>query len=313
MVEKNSYTPEKETWTPDIDREVTISSSTRSAVPNPSSASSILPDLVHVSAKGCMLDSDDRYLLVFPLTEGIEIHEFPHDLPKTNGDEVLFIPSFHRIRMRHKSSEGQALVFRFFASIQLCEGKRCPDVSSDASTGKDDKQSKTYIHTTTLKANDAVRLWRDSVVCYLKKGMKLQGLYEHKLRELFSIFWNLYPKSEIEPFFSEFHCHHTGFRSFVFHHFMDARNVEELAELSGLSLSSFKRTFKEEFHQSPLQWVHRQKAYFLYYDLVETDSPLTELADRYKLSSVSYLCAFCKKMLGDTPYAIRNNAPRIDV
>ena len=295
---------------PDIDREISFPS--QMPVLMMSAMASIgMPELVRISSKGRTLDSDDNYLLVFPLTEGIYVTEAPYQFPLTRGNEIFFIPSYTRVRVNAAGDSGWMLVYRFFASIQLCEGRLCPETDGDTALDDTEHPTERKAHTTQIIANKPTLIWRDSVAQYIAKGQRNSAIYEYKLRELFWIFRTLYDPNVIDDFLKEYHCHHSGFRSFVFHHFMDARNVEELADLAGLSLSTFKRVFKDEFHQSPLQWIHKQKAYFLYHDLTQTDIPLKDLAERYMLSSVSYLCAFCKRMLGDTPHAIRQSAGRV--
>ena len=72
-----------------------------------------------------------------------------------------------------------------------------------------------------------------------------------------------------------------------------------------LSLSSFKRHFNQEFGCPPLKWMHEERARHVYTDLADPSLSLKAIAEKNLFSSVSYLCAFCRKMLGNTPLQLR--------
>lgn len=224
---------------------------------------------------------------------------------------MFFIPSFTQIAASSNNTyPAKFLLIPFAPSIQLCQGV-CPHRTKDKNPCSNTKEqnlakaSAIKKGVTALPIKDVIRYWRDNLVLYVEDGLRNANLFEFKLRELFFIFRSFYKTEEVDTFLALLHCTNLGFRAFIYRHHWDCKNVEDLAELSGLSLTTFKRTFREEFGTSPLQWMNEQKAQYLYHDLKNGDASLATLADRYHFSSISYLCAFCKKMLGDTPNNIR--------
>lgn len=279
-----------------------------------SPAVSMLPELYDARVKSRHFDTEEHFLFIFPLSEQIHFRESFLPLPIIGTTEMIFVPSFTRLSVYSPIGTGKYIVLPFIPSIQLCHGI-CPNNGcrgGKQASNKDDslseaaKANKTL--STQLRLHPAAIAWRNTISEYVTQGIKSLFVFEYKLRELFFIFREFYPREEVSSFLSLFHCSNLGFRSFIFRHHWDCRNVEELAELSGLSLTTFKRAFKEEFHTSPLQWMHEQKARYLLRDLEESKATLSELAERYHFSTVSYLCAFCKKMFGDTPNGIRRKS-----
>lgn len=70
-----------------------------------------------------------------------------------------------------------------------------------------------------------------------------------------------------------------GFNGRVLENYRDATSVKELATLCGMSLSSFKRQFAEEFGEPASRWMQKQMVGMIKYKLVDMDSPLLEIAE----------------------------------
>ncbi len=58
-------------------------------------------------------------------------------------------------------------------------------------------------------------------------------------------------------------------RNFIEHHFKMPYTVDQLASMAGMSLSTFYREFKEEFDETPHQWVKKRRLQ-LAYELLKT-------------------------------------------
>lgn len=262
--------------------------------------------LAHGAARP--IETEDEYALVIPLNGDIVVRETPYLDRVLHQDQMLLMPHFTQLTLHTLAEESSVLTLRFLPSIQLCAG-RCPNkghCSADLGRHHRVTASDTQLvsATTCLEIKQPIYSWCQTVVSYIRRGSTTLSLYEYKLREFFYILRNFYDRNVADAFLEKFHCNNVGFRAFVFRHNLDCRNVEELAEILGMSLSTFKRTFKEEFNCPPLQWMHKQKAVYIYRDLIAKELTLAEIAQKYHFSSVSYLCAFCKKMLNATPMKI---------
>jgi AraC-like DNA-binding protein len=82
--------------------------------------------------------------------------------------------------------------------------------------------------------------------------------------------------------------------------------LEEVAEVSGYSLSHFKFKFREYFGISPAEYISIQKITAAEKELLSTDISITDLAFKYGFSSSNYFCTVFKKVLGFTPSRYRS-------
>lgn len=85
------------------------------------------------------------------------------------------------------------------------------------------------------------------------------------------------------------------------------RNItlQELAELSGYSLSHFKFKFKEEFGITPAEYITLQKISVAEQELSSSDISITDLAYKLGFSSSNYFCTVFKKYRNVTPSEYR--------
>lgn len=299
---------------PDVDADLTFVNDNTSRRLLLSPALTEIPSLYedHI-ARRRHFDTGEGFLLIFPLSDGLNLRESLDEEISLSPRDMYFVPSFTQVTISAQVRESSYIVLPFGPSIQLCNGICPSQCKSSLSHAKEkdenmEEASLSQHFVTRLELKPISFYWRQTLLEALRLFVESKSFYEQKLRELFFFFREIYPREDLNVFLKLFHCHNYGFRAFVYRHHWDCDTVEELAELSQLSLSTFKRIFKEEFRTSPLRWINDQKARYLLRDLEDTEDSLAELAERYHFSTVSYLCAFCKKMLGRTPYAIRKES-----
>ena len=95
------------------------------------------------------------------------------------------------------------------------------------------------------------------------------------------------------------------FRNLVLTHYRKANNTEELAELCGYGIHTFRRVFKKEFDIPVYQWLIKKRAENIRYRLSQSFVPLTDIIDEFNFSSAQHFNSFCKQYLGDTPGNLR--------
>lgn len=83
--------------------------------------------------------------------------------------------------------------------------------------------------------------------------------------------------------------------------------LQELADISGYSLSHFKYIFKEYFGITPAEYISLQKINYAEKELMNSDISVTELAHKLSFSSSNYFCTVFKKVLGVTPSEYRKS------
>lgn len=252
------------------------------------------------------IETKGDYAFVFLISGSLKITSMGEKIVDFFHDHVYLIPMGKLFEV-HAQERAKFLLFHFSPSINLCLGK-CPhDLNRHfgkhnfchTSSGRRDGRI------TNLQLKGAMVSWLNSVLFYLENDTKNISVYEIKLREFFYVLRLSLTTIELDEFLVSYHCRNVGFRSFVFRHHLECKTVEELSEMIGISSSSAKRMFLEEFGIPPLKWMHEQRAKYIYRDLAEQKMTLQEIADRYHFSSISYLCVFSRKMFGATPLKTR--------
>lgn len=78
-------------------------------------------------------------------------------------------------------------------------------------------------------------------------------------------------------------------------------SMNELARLSGRSLSAFKRDFEEHFHTSPGHWIRRKRIEHAHFLLRNTPKNVSEVSMEIGYESVSHFIQAYKVQYGSTP------------
>lgn len=78
-------------------------------------------------------------------------------------------------------------------------------------------------------------------------------------------------------------------------------SMNELARLSGRSLSAFKRDFEQHFHTSPGHWLRRKRLEHAHFLLRNTDKNVSEVSMEIGYESVSHFIKAYKEQYGATP------------
>ena len=82
-------------------------------------------------------------------------------------------------------------------------------------------------------------------------------------------------------------------------------SMNELARLSGRSLSAFKRDFESHFRTSPGQWIRHRRLEHAHFLLRNTDSNVSEVSMDIGYESVSHFIKAYKHQYGFTPKQTR--------
>lgn len=88
-------------------------------------------------------------------------------------------------------------------------------------------------------------------------------------------------------------------------------NIQELARLSGRSLSGFKREFAREHKEAPQGWIRKKKLAHAAYLLETTDRTVEETADACGFATAPHFARLFKKQYGNTPSEYRTQK-RVD-
>ena len=90
-------------------------------------------------------------------------------------------------------------------------------------------------------------------------------------------------------------------------HYSDPLRLAELAELGGMSVSHFIRTFKRSMGTSPIDWLRRERINQAKRRLIDSDEPIKEIARQCGYRDPYFFSKDFKKVAGSSPTQYRVN------
>jgi AraC-like DNA-binding protein len=161
------------------------------------------------------------------------------------------------------------------------------------------------LHNPILKLKPVLKIFLNSLLFYLDKGISCKHYYELKQKELFFILHFFYAKEEIATLFAPIISRDLNFKALVLKNYMKAQSIKELARICNYSLSSFSRRFKNTFSESPYKWMQNKRLKYIIERLNNKDISFGEIIDEFNFSSPAHFTLYCKKYLNLTPSQYR--------
>lgn len=90
-------------------------------------------------------------------------------------------------------------------------------------------------------------------------------------------------------------------------HFTEPLRLEELAAISNMSTTNFRREWKKQYTQSPLQYRDNIRLYYAKEYLNNGYYTISEIAEKCGFDDTSYFVRFFKKHVGITPGAFKKS------
>ncbi len=143
------------------------------------------------------------------------------------------------------------------------------------------------------------------IVSYLTDEMHDNDLWKLKHKELIWGFTRYYEVEELLSFFHPMTDEQVPFRNIVLAHYRKAEFTDNLAEMCGYGLHTFRRQFKKEFGISVHRWLTQKRAEIIQFRLRQEYIPFSDIIEEFNFSSPQQFNRFCKLNLGDTPSNIR--------
>lgn len=136
-----------------------------------------------------------------------------------------------------------------------------------------------------VASNELIDRYIQSLIFYFENPALVDDtLAELKLKELILLLLKTDKNSSLVELISDFFSPRViSFKQVVESHLYHEMNVEELAYLTGLSLSSFKREFKKVYNDTPARYIRNKK-------LEKAAELLTQ--QEMRVSDVAFDCGF---------------------
>ena len=135
-----------------------------------------------------------------------------------------------------------------------------------------------------LPIDKLFKSYRDSInILVDNPELADQSMIETKLREFVLLISKSQNMSPLDFLASMFKLNYTEFRATIQNNLYSSLSVAHFAQLCAMSLSSFKRKFKEEFHESPKRYISKKK--------IEKAIDLLKNSDE-RISNIAYDCGY---------------------
>ena len=217
-------------------------------------------------------------------------------------DEMIFIPPFTSLKARALSPI-KLILLTFENNNSLYQ--------------KLNLDSQTIICNTVttgfkiMKINSHIQLFLSSISAYLNDNINCFGLFLNKQSELFYLLKMYYSRDEIINFFCSILCNKNDFKQNVLKNYTRDSSVSDLALKCNMSVKTFTRRFKENFGETPYQWLLKQNIREIRLKLADPNIQIKDIAFEFGFASASHFSNFCKTQMNESPQSIREKIKQL--
>jgi len=138
------------------------------------------------------------------------------------------------------------------------------------------------------------------------KGDKVcRDLLSLKRKELAFVLGYYYSDYDLSSLVHPLSKYVNSFQYFVIQNYKKVKTVEELAQLGGYTLSTFRRIFNNVFHEPVYEWMLARRKEGILDDLNNSEYSISEICYKYGFESLPHFSNFCKKSFGASPRNLR--------
>ena len=159
----------------------------------------------------------------------------------------------------------------------------------------------------TIINDELLRSYRVQYLAYFSKTIDgLEEILQLKLKELFLLLLASANKNAVGSFIENLVTSGPVDIDYILKsHLLKQLTIAEIADLSGRSLASFKRDFRERYNMAPKQWINKQRLDHAFRELQNSKKQIAEVCYDCGFDSPSHFIKIFKKQFGITPNKLR--------
>lgn len=201
---------------------------------------------------------------------------------------------------------GEALILCFDYIGKYCDSKICKYLEEERPDFRDEY--------TILKMDDSLRSFAHLMLDTYSGFFQEVAFSEIKYKEFFYILCDKLPIRDFAWFLHPaMSWYDPIFRRKILDNYRKDYRAKSLADLCGLSYSSFTDKFQKEFGMHPSAWINEQMCRQIKHGLRASGASFAEIADDLKMSSVQQFSRFCRNNFGKTPSELRRELVEKDM
>ncbi len=223
--------------------------------------------------------------------------------------EILFIPRglYHITDLLPKEGNFHSLLFYFEEAIvqQFLSTVQVKEITK--------KDIPEFLK---LGSNATISLFAESLIqIYQTQNLKDKRFLSLKIQELLHLINGLMTEQKFTEFLFQLTLpKKRNIKTFIEHNFDKPLKVEDYAYLTGRSVSTFRRDFKDQFAITPKKWLKEKRIEKAVNLLQSQELSVTQLAYEVGYENISYFIKEFKTQVGQSPkqYILsknRNNLP----
>ncbi|WP_064197503.1 MULTISPECIES: helix-turn-helix transcriptional regulator [Emticicia] len=158
----------------------------------------------------------------------------------------------------------------------------------------------------SLESSENFDKFVDSLIPFFSTRTKLMNQFlKLKFNELMLHLIELDPTHQFrQTLFNIYQGQKLDLAYFLENYYLKPLSIAELAQISGRSLSAFKRDFEQQFHTSPAAWIKNKRLEYAYFLLQNSPKNVSEISLEIGYESVSHFIKAFKEKYGFTPNKI---------
>ncbi len=250
-----------------------------------------------------------HHALVFILS-GVKQINVSHSQFRINAGELFLIPKGEYVMSEYIAGENgfQSIMLFFNRKVARYVIEQLNETAPETLTEVKKKEAIKII-----PHNPEIRSLFRSLVSYSKENSPfLCEMVRLKFMELIYLLLDgPYRKTIVTFLLDAARYEAPSITSVLEKYLYSSQTLEELAKLSGRSLSSFKREFVQQYGEAPQTWIRKKKLERAAFLLETSDKNIEEIAEASGFMSAAHFARLFKEQYAKTPTAYRTEQTNI--
>lgn len=158
---------------------------------------------------------------------------------------------------------------------------------------------------TPLKIGPEMYSYLNGIQLYVANKRVCSELLLLKRKEIGFILGRYYSNQDLASLLHPLAEYQDSFQYFVLQNHFKAKTVEELAEMGGYTVTTFRRIFRALFKEPAYEWMLKKRKEAILNALYNSQETISSICFKYGFESLSHFSNFCKKFFDASPRNLR--------
>lgn len=158
---------------------------------------------------------------------------------------------------------------------------------------------------TPLKVVPELQCYLEGLLLYVCDKKICRDLLALKRKEFGYILSRCYSDEVLASLLHPLTVYKHSFQYAVLQNHTKAKTVEDLAEICGYTVTTFRRIFRTLFKEPAYEWMLRKRKEMILNDLYNSTESISMICFKYGFESLSHFSNFCKKSFKASPRNLR--------